>query len=396
MPSTCLHVSRDCSTMSKPHNDSEKKSTNDAAKETKNRYEIMASKLIALGLSKRNLVDAERLKQYRRLNKRLYKKLSLLMQDMNQRVMSQTPSNHIFRWNHETEKYDSLYNSPQECVFLAEKLDSKNLKTFLATKLDKAKYADLDLNKKLYRFIKKGGFPLREDLTRTGGALPHCSTLVYLDNEKKEAYFCGAKGQSTKLEEALYPFVNVMSRSRSIPLDFGVSASCDDLKIVREHILKNLSRLKEEQTHQKKHKHAKKDKKKKSHAKVDKRALEKALKKKEKSRKNVLELAKRVVEDSKKRKSEVALLDAPVVEEVQEPVKRAKIDSLPPSPMCDDSPPTPRIDELPSQPLFPIDINLNFDQSVCGPLPFCEEEDNEDAEMRWFNDVNLSNCIGAM
>jgi len=203
-------------------------------------FDELAENLKGLGLSRLG-VTAQSLKRFRKQQRKRYDKTAQLLEEMNRKLLKQTPSNHIFLCNRAGE-YVSVYDEPESRI-LAQPLDLEAVKKMPVESLD----AGANVNQRLYRLVKSGELAVREDLTMTGGqAIPTCAHLVWLDKKRKQAYFVGKAGQTELLEKALFPFINLMRRTRrtqALPADFGVADSVKQLDKLRVQLDEQFTKL---------------------------------------------------------------------------------------------------------------------------------------------------------
>jgi hypothetical protein len=170
--------------------------------------------------------------------KKRSKRMTTLTKEMNCSILRQTPSNHLFVIDRNGEP-ESLFTMPEVC-FSVVPLDT----TAAIFALPEGMWCGAeapDMNERVYKAVKDGLVPLRTDHTTAGGPVLPCSHLIYLDEKRKRAYFVGKDGRTRALEKALFPFVNVIRRSRTMPADFGVASSLEWVKEKRAEVDEFLS-----------------------------------------------------------------------------------------------------------------------------------------------------------
>jgi hypothetical protein len=165
--------------------------------------------------------------------KKRSKRMGTLTKEMNCSILRQTPSNHLFVIDRNGEP-ESLFTMPEVC-FTVVPLDTTS-PVFALPEGMWCGTGEPDMNERVYKAVKDGLVPLRPDHTTAGGPVLPCSHLIYLDEKRKRAYFVGKDGRTRALEKALFPFVNVIRRSRTMPSDFGVASSLEWVKEKRAEV----------------------------------------------------------------------------------------------------------------------------------------------------------------
>jgi hypothetical protein len=363
-------------------------------------YEELAGNLKGLGLG--NLgVTGDTLRRYRKQQRKRYDKVAALLVEMNRKLLKQTPSNHIVLCDRAGD-YVSVY-SESETRVLAAPLDLAEVQTLCST--DDGK----NINQRLYRLVRKGKLALREDMTMTGGAtIPPCSHLVWMDKKAKEAYFVGRDGQTEKLAQALFPFVNLTRRTRRtqlLPADFGVADALKQLQKSKLELEHHLERLSAGATGDSSDSETKKPKKaKKPVSDEEKKAMEKAAKKKAEAKKKLKAMSKKHKKQAKREKDQKQkakkrkLVDekpaGPVQEEEEEDEEVEMEVQHVEEPAEEVEPPKKRIPyprliitpkSVTTSPARSVDTDSEVTEPVDAPPPLSLQPSRAELDLAWFS-----------
>lgn len=347
-------------------------------------YEKLVGNLKGLGLTRLG-VTPDALKRYRRQQRERYDKVVELLTEMNRTLLKQTPTNHIYLCNRAGE-YVSVY-SESETRVLAEPLD-------LAKVQQLSVGGDGTVNERLYRLIEDGKLAVRTDLTQAGGAsVPTCAHLVHLDKKSKQAFFVGRDGQTEKLEKALFPFINLTARTRTLTADFGVAASVELLERTGRRLEHHFQKLAAAPVSEEK-------KPKKAHKSDSAKQLKKAAQKKAEAKKQLKKMSKKhkekkLQEESKKRKSSDDEVPVPPMAEPPQqqasPMRAPKVPRLVITPKKSVSSSSSSSDSETTQEAV---VAFDATDPEIHPAPALDHQMEQD--LAWFSDMPLQQAVNAM